>query len=332
MVIYVGCDRVFAMKRKAAGLLHNKYSERIQAMKEIVRRYRTDRFKWNDFILFPVLISFIIVFIGQIAGTILVGAVIPFFENEKNSEFLSFFSIYLATIGSWVLGLLIFLIPSNRPMFGALGKKCKGNRIKFFCLGILIGFVTNALCILCAVLHGDIHLYFRGGDVSAFLLLLLAVFIQSASEELACRVFLYQRIRRGYKSPVVAILGNGVVFAAMHLMSPGINPLAVVSIIAVAVSYSLFVYYCDSVWLPMGAHMAWNFTQNIIFGLPNSGIVSGFSLFKLDAASATNSFAYNTEFGVEATVMTVAELIICSLLTIYWGRKNNKKPTDIWNS
>ncbi len=34
----------------------------------------------------------------------------------------------------------------------------------------------------------------------------------------------------------------------------------------------------------MGVHMAWNYTQNIIFGLPNSGIVSGFSLFKLDAA------------------------------------------------
>ena len=28
--------------------------------------------------------------------------------------------------------------------------------------------------------------------------------------------------------------------------------------------------------------------------------------------------------------MTILELIVCSLLTIYWGRKNNKKPTDIW--
>ena len=215
-------------------------------------------------------------------------------------------------------------------MFGALGRRCKGNRIKFFCLGILIGFGTNALCILCAVLHGDIHLYFDGANVLALLLLLVAIFIQATAEELVCRVFLYQRIRRGYKSPVVAILGNGVIFAALHLMSPGINLLAVVAIIAVAISYSLFVYYCDSVWLPMGAHMAWNFTQNIIFGLPNSGIVSAFSIFKLDAASARNSFAYNTEFGVEATVMTILELIVCSLLTIYWGRKNNKKPTDIW--
>lgn len=301
-------------------------------MHKMGKMVKTDRFKWNDFILIPVILAIIIVFAGQFAGSFLVDYVTPFFENESNSDLVSFTSKYFCFIGIWVVGLLIFLIPSNRPMFGALGKRCKGNRIKLFCLGILIGFGTNALCILCAVLHGDIQLYFEGADVPVLLLFIVAIFIQSTSEELIFRGFLYQRIRRGYKSPVVAILGNGVAFAALHLISPGITPLAVASIITVSVLYALFVYYCDSIWLPMGAHMAWNYTQNIIFGLPNSGIVSKFSIFKLDAASAGNSFAYNTEFGVEATVMVFIELIICCLLTVYWGKKNNKKPTDIWNT
>ena len=101
--------------------------------------------------------------------------------------------------------------------------------------------------------------------------------------------------------------------------------------IVVSVSYSFFVYYCDSVWLPMGAHMAWNYTQNILFGFSNSGFVSPVSLFKLDASTATNSFAYDVEFGIEATVIAVIVLAICCLLTFYWGKKNNKKPTDIWS-
>ena len=52
--------------------------------------YRTDRFKWNDFILFPVLITFLIVFIGQFAGSILVDSVMPLFRNETNSDFCLF--------------------------------------------------------------------------------------------------------------------------------------------------------------------------------------------------------------------------------------------------
>ena len=301
-------------------------------MKERAGSWHTDRFKWNDHILFPMFITFLIVSIGQFAGSILVDPVIALFRNERNADFLSFTAGYFAFIGIWILGLLVFLIPGNRPIFRALGKRCRGNRIKLFCLGILIGFGTNALCILCAVLHEDIHLTFKGADVLSLLLLLVAVFVQASSEELMCRGFLYQRIRRGYKSPVVAVITNGIVFAILHLISPGINPMAVVAIIAVSISYSLFVYYCDSIWLPMGAHMAWNFTQNIIFGLPNSGKVSAFSVFRLDVATDRNSFFYNTEFGVEATVMIVIELVICSLLTFYWGRKNNKKPTEIWNA
>ncbi len=300
-------------------------------MKGNARSYRTERFKWNDFILFPSVIAFIIIIIGQFAGSVLVDSVIPLFRNERNSGLLSFASTFFSFIGIWIMGLLVFLIPSNRPMFRALGKGCKGNNIKLFGLGILIGFGTNALCILCAVLHGDIHLHFEGADIPGLLLLLVGIFIQASSEELICRIFLYQRIRRGYKSPAAAVAGNAVIFAALHLISPGINPMAVAAILAVSVSYSLFVYYCDSAWLPMGAHMAWNYTQNIVFGLPNSGIVSGFSLFRLDAATAKNSFAYNTEFGVEAAAAAVIVFIICSLLTFYWGKKNNKKPTDIWN-
>ena len=40
--------------------------------------YHTDRFKWNDFILFPVLITFLIVFIGQFAGS--------YWERENNKK------------------------------------------------------------------------------------------------------------------------------------------------------------------------------------------------------------------------------------------------------
>ena len=64
---------------------------------------------------------------------------------------------------------------------------------------------------------------------------------------------------------------------------------------------SLIVYYWDSLWAAIWMHTAWNFSQSIVFGLPNSGIVSKYSVFKLEAASARDGIFYNTSFGVEGS-------------------------------
>ena len=76
----------------------------------------------------------------------------------------------------------------------------------------------------------------------------------------------------------------------------------------------------------MAAHGAWNFTQNIIFGLPNSGITVPFSVFKLDASTARNSFAYNVGFGIEGTLVADIVLILACVIMYLWGR--NKKKVE----
>ena len=76
-------------------------------------------------------------------------------------------------------------------------------------------------------------------------------------------------------------------------------------------------------------HAAWNFTQSIFFGLPNSGIVSAYSVFRLDAASATNGPFYNVNFGVEGSAGAVLVLIAVGVVILL---KNHGKAehTDIW--
>ena len=88
----------------------------------------------------------------------------------------------------------------------------------------------------------------------------------------------------------------------------------------------------DSLWCAMAAHTAWNFTQNMILGLPNSGIVSPFSVFKLDAASAVNSYAYNVGFGIEGTVMAIIVLIVSSVLIFVLYHKKDVRPYDPWEN
>ena len=68
-------------------------------------------------------------------------------------------------------------------------------------------------------------------------------------------------------------------------------------------------------------HTGWNFCQSIIFGLPNSGSVFPYSIMKLEASNARDSFFYNCSFGVEGTVFSVIVLVLACVVLFALGQK-----------
>ena len=200
-----------------------------------------------------------------------------------------------------------------------------GNKASLLLLGLLVGFAMNFGCILCAMANGDIHLFlqFAAAQIPFYCYALFFVFIQSASEELWCRGFMQERINVKY--PLwVALLVNGVFFGLLHALNPGVTVFAVVEIIVCGVSFAISKWVTGSIWFPIGVHTAWNFTQNLIFGLPNSGLVSEASIFGLDAATARSSMVYSVSFGVEGAIPAlIADAllgIICLLIAVRQGR------------
>ena len=53
-------------------------------------------------------------------------------------------------------------------------------------------------------------------------------------------------------------------------------------------------------------------------------------MFRLDAASARDSFFYNVAFGVEGTVPAIAIQVVVLVALVAIGIKLGGKPTDIW--
>ena len=205
----------------------------------------------------------------------------------------------------------------------------KGNTLKGFGIGLLLGFLFNGACVLMSLLMGDIKLSFYGIDLLVLIPFFIAVLVQSGAEEVVDRLYLYQKLRRRYRSPVIAVVFNALVFAAMHVGNPGFTLTAGLQILLVGMILALFVYYYDSLWAGIAFHASWNFTQNLIFGLPNSGRVSEYSIFTLEAASARNGLFYNVNFGVEGSIG--ACLLLAGLL-VWLIVKNKNKPeaTDLW--
>jgi hypothetical protein len=68
----------------------------------------------------------------------------------------------------------------------------------------------------------------------------------------------------------------------------------------------------------------WNFTQNFIFGLPNSGLVSEASIFHLDAANGISNLIYSYEFGVEGAVPAIFIDLLLAGVILWKANKDGR--------
>ena len=286
-------------------------------MKTFFKKIHTENFRWYDeAILVMLFATFMMIICGQIMGGLVEVPFTHLIQNDSTGYWSTFF-MYFGFIGTWIVFMIEFLIvKKDRPILKTLWTAPKGNNIKYLGLGFLIGFVLNIICAIVAVLNKDISLHYDSFNFIKLLLLFIAVFIQSSAEEMVCRGFIFQRLRRGYRHPAVAIILNSLLFTSMHLFNPGASVISMTAVLAAGLLFSLMVYYMDSIWCAMATHTAWNFTQNLILGLPNSGIVSPVSVFKLDAATAKSSFAYSVEFGLEGSITAIAVMIITGIVII----------------
>ena len=238
---------------------------------------------------------------------------------------------YFVTVGVWIVMVTALAINKRRrPILKTFGTWMKGNNIKNLLIGLLIGFGLNFSCAAVAMLNRDIHIHFDTFDPLGLLIVFICVFVQSSSEEIVDRGYFYQVLRKGYRSPWFAIIVTALAFSSMHFFNPGFTLMSFLNILASGLMFAEMVYYFDSIWMPFGVHTAWNYTQNLILGLPNSGLVMPFSLFKLDTASATDSFAYNVAFGIEGTLFSTILLYAACIAVFLIGRKRGVKSQDIW--
>lgn len=242
------------------------------------------------------------------------------FKVVNTSDAMSFvLSMYTITIGGAISYFLLCLLKKNRGdvLHSVLPRKGSGYMLL---MGLLLGFLMNFACILCALLHGDIKLHydFTASGIPLMVFAFISVFIQSSTEEMWTRGFMYERINVHY--PLwVAIVVNGTIFGLLHLMNPGLTVLAMADLIICGLAFSLLRWYSGSLWTCFGIHTMWNFTQNLIFGLPNSGLVSEASIFKMDAMNAMSNWAYSYEFGVEGAVPAVLADLALGLGCLYLG-------------
>ena len=299
-------------------------------MQEFIKKHIRPCGRISDQFILGFALAFLLTLLGQLVG-LLVNRVIrlAFFSGTgpEPAYFTTFLS-YFAFIGIWITLIAAMMGAKNKPMLKALGKGLSGNNLRMSLFGAFIGFSANAFCIGMSILFKDLSLYFNDFNIVIFLMLLFAVFIQSAAEEIVMRCYYYEKLRRRYKNPAIALICTAVAFAAMHLGNPGMTAWGLIQIAVVGILFAVLVHYYNSLWAAFWVHTAWNFTQSIIFGLPNSGIVVPYSTFMIDSAST--GFFFHVANGVEGSPGACLILGIITVILFVYAKKHNLQPHDLW--
>ena len=112
-------------------------------------------------------------------------------------------------------------------------------------------------------------------------------------------------------------------FSYIHAANPGFGWLPLTSIFVVGVLLALCYYYFGTIWFCCTAHMMWNFTQDFVFGLPDSGKPAVVSLF--NSTVNGSSFFYDETFGIEGSYMAIVVNILACVVVVVIGRYIRKR-------
>jgi uncharacterized protein len=168
--------------------------------------------------------------------------------------------------------------------------------------GLVGGTVIFSIAVAIAAAMG-VYRIVGVGDLNGLLPALIAsALFPAVSEEMLFRGILFRWLEEFGGSWVALLLTSGF-FGAAHLMNPNASTIAAVGIafeagVMLGAAYML----TRSLWLPMGLHAAWNFTQGEIYDIPVSGTkVDGM----VDAQLSGPALLSGNGFGLEASLIAI---------------------------
>ena len=226
----------------------------------------------------------------------------------------------------YVFALLLFAwaVIGDRKYILSFTKNKFSSNLKYLLLGGLTGFGLMGICVGAAFLNGDIVIKAASNpNILLFLFAAVAVFIQSSSEEVQARAFTFGKLDGEGVPAKYAIFVSSFFFTFLHMTNPGFSPIAMFMLFGFGVLTALSLYYFKNIWFPFGFHMMWNFAQDFIFGLPNSGKPSSISI--LGSTINKSSFFYDEEFGIEGSLMCLLVMTVSCIITVFIGRYFNSK-------
>ncbi|WP_081422279.1 CPBP family intramembrane glutamic endopeptidase [Xanthomonas cannabis] len=141
-------------------------------------------------------------------------------------------------------------------------------------------------------------------------------------EELMMRAAILRLVWRAF-GPWTAFAVSSAVFGISHLGNPNATVFAALCIaLEAGVMMGAFYALTGRIWVSIGAHAAWNFTQGYLFGAAVSGVAAGPAIARSTFNAALPEWLTGGTFGPEASLvgMLVCLAVGLSVVWLAWRR------------
>ena len=169
--------------------------------------------------------------------------------------------------------------------------------------GMLIGLGYFVVIVAIMMALGYYGIKGFGKDVTGILDAFFLFLVVAIGEEVMFRGVLFRWIDQKFGF-AVALIVSALVFGLVHISNPGATWW---SSIAIAIEAGLLLgaayKYSGTLWLPIGIHWAWNFSQGNIFGFEVSGADAG-ATWIIPYVDGPDILT-GGDFGAEASIIAV---------------------------
>lgn len=225
----------------------------------------------------------------------------------------------------------IFLFEKRAPWTIGLEKR---HALQNYLRGLLIGLAMFGAAT--GILTALGYVAFEQGDprkqgiaaLGSVLIIFAGWMVQGAAEETLTRGWLLPVIGSRYTA-LTGVMLSSLLFAALHLLNPGISPIAVLNLFLFGVFASLFALYEGGLWGVFGIHAAWNWAQGNLLGFEVSGNSVSSTLINLMEVGP--DAITGGVFGPEGGLVVTAVLLIGSGLLLVNAKLKAQPVTQAQN-
>ena len=182
--------------------------------------------------------------------------------------------------------------------------------------GLLIGFSYFIIVTATMSLCGCYHIKSIQFDWEKQLFSFALFFLVAVSEEIFFRGILFRMINRRWNLWAALVI-SALIFGGLHIFN---NNATLWSSIAIAIEAGSLLgaayAYNKNLWLPIGIHWIWNYTQGNILGFPVSGEDNVTSVITPEISGP--QWLTGGSFGAEASVISA---VIGLLISLWFIRK-----------
>lgn len=185
-------------------------------------------------------------------------------------------------------------------------------------LGYGIGLVTIMIGILHILgLYSIINI--KSTTIVSLIIWFFGYLIQGCTEELMCRGFLLNTLRRR-TTWVSAIVISSILFIMPHIssivdMPVDIQICAIINLVLISLLFSLLVLKEDTIAAACGLHVGWNYALGVLYGLRVSGSTETTGVVQIQVTSKIDILT-GGNYGIESSVILIPILVLLNLFVL----------------